>query len=189
MSDPTGKTCRVCKKKYKKKGSKRTRLFCCEACQPIKSIWYCGKQCQIGDWKEHKKHCWSQFLHYFYFRNAKLPTEFRLERQINRPFDLLDVKKWLHHRSDSDTYKLLIDTLRLKLSGGATTAVGIDSNGEPRYLPAFRNFLTRLETRKNELLPLRWTIEMRRACKQVGMNNSIHNWSDLDFTVSDYDVT
>jgi len=205
MSDDTAKECRVCKKK----DSEETKLLRCDACKPLVDIWYCGRDCQKADWKKHKKECFSQGFTSTTVNMAPGPSTSEasstntstntnwtngkgLKEKVAKPFHRLNEKKWLHDRPESDTYKLLIDTFRMKLEDDykfeGDAAVGSIYAGEPTSLPAFRKFLTRIETRKKSLLPPWWTKEKRRACERVGGDNSDGNWSDLGACIEKHDV-
>jgi hypothetical protein len=116
MSDSNSTETRKCKS-CKKAESESTPLRNCSRC---KSAVYCSRDCQKADWKTHKKVCAS---------NAQANTSSggqsatdtndtqstkALEVDFLKPFHRLHATTWLHGRTDKDTYKLLIDTYRLR---------------------------------------------------------------------------
>jgi hypothetical protein len=116
MSDSNSTETRKCKS-CKKAESESTPLRNCSRC---KSAVYCSRDCQKADWKAHKKVCAS---------NAQANTSSggqsatdtndtqstkALEVDFLKPFHRLHATTWLHGRTDKDTYKLLIDTYRLR---------------------------------------------------------------------------
>ena len=79
-------------------------------CTNCRLAWCCSRDCQKADWKAHK---------------GVIPTDtasghrasrnVALETKIAKPFTALCSKKWLHGRSKTDVYKLLIDTYRYRI--------------------------------------------------------------------------
>ena len=80
-----------------------------------------------------------------------------LSLKVDKPFTYLQEKKWLYNRPETDTYKLLIDSFRMKLDD--TYIIEQDNvngsiyAGEPTSLPAFKSFLNKVEKAPGNLLP------------------------------------
>ncbi|ODA79308.1 hypothetical protein RJ55_04901 [Drechmeria coniospora] len=180
-------------------------MNCCKACNkspPSVNLkrcakcsitWYCSRDCQKVDWKEHKKTCAKQ-------RdargvddapntgNVKSPPK-GLDRPIVMPFTHLENGTWLHDRPEMDVYRLLIDAYRMYVEDlyqiEQFQEEGSIYTGAPDGLSCFQRFLTRVESRPN-LLPPWWNGEKRQACESLGMDAS--QWCDLRCAVEKSDI-
>ena len=110
---------------------------------------------------------------------------------IDKPFHRLNEKKWLHDRSESDTFKLLIDTYRMRMEDNYTMAGDADTDsmygGAPDFSAGFRRFLKRVQ-RKPGLLPSWWNQEKVEKCIAFGMRRDDPNWGGLRGPVEKSDV-
>jgi hypothetical protein len=192
MSDPNPTETRKCKSCTKTE-SEAAPLKNCSRC---KSAVYCSRDCQKADWKTHKKVCASNAQANTSSSsqsaadvNATQSTQV-LDVDFLKPFHRLDEKTWLHVRTEKDTYKLLVDTYRLRLDDDYTFLGDIDmdslyggarDNGRAH----FRQFLKRVE-RKPGLLPSWWTPAKAAECVRYGMDSA--NWSCLTSAVEKHDI-
>lgn len=79
-------------------------------CAKCKSVQYCNRDCQKGDWKTHKRTC--TFLAAAIGTEASEPS--RSKRSDSKPFTAIFHGNFLHDRSKEDTYKILIDVVRMR---------------------------------------------------------------------------
>lgn len=172
-----------------------------QVCGRCKSAYYCSKDCQTKDWKNHKKPCKEKAAAH----NNKPPASSTsggaasrakpeppkgLSQHIDKPFTRLENKTFLHDLPEIDVYRLLIDSFRMrqednyKFLGDAD----IDSlyDGSANSLRPFRKFIARAE-RKTGILPPWWNASKRDACIALGMKGG-DEWADLKCCVEKSDI-
>ncbi|KAK0766242.1 hypothetical protein N5P37_001134 [Trichoderma harzianum] len=115
--------------------------------------------------------------------NIRLSPTKGLELPISMPFTRLDEGTWLHNRPETDVYKLLIDSYRLRVEDthvfkGEAMEDSIYA-GCKNGRRGFRKFLRRAATIPG-LLPPWWTKEKSTACEKFGMVPS--QWQNLRYT-------
>jgi len=98
---------------------------------------------------------------------------------IEKPFHRLNDRTWIHDRSEEDTYKLLIDTYRLRMDDdfkfeGKHNPGSLYANASDG-VEGFRSFLGLAESRDG-LLPPWWSSEKAVACVEVGNTSG---WNSL----------
>ncbi|EAW06577.1 putative MYND domain protein [Aspergillus clavatus NRRL 1] len=150
-----------------------------------------------ADWKTHKKVCAANAqanagsgTQSAADANATQSTK-ALEADFPKPFHRLDAKTWLHDRTEKDTYKLLIDTYRLRLDDDYTFTGDVDADSiyggaTDGGRAGFRRFLKRVE-RNPDLLPRWWTPAKAEECMRYGTDSA--SWSDLGCAVEKHDVS
>lgn len=167
----------------------------CAKCQ----TYYCSRECQKADWKEHKKVCGinatpasaSNSPH----TNSPLSTSASagqplkgLSVTIDKPFHRLNAKTWLHDRPEQDVYKILIDTYRLRMEDNYNLEGISDADsiygGARDGRQGFNRFLRLAESRR-KLLPPWWSQEKAAECEAVGMNDG---WSSLASKIKKSDI-
>lgn len=103
-----------------------------------------------------------------------------LDQGIPQPFARLNKGTWLHGRSETDVYRVLIDAYRLH----AADTFRIDGLAEPgslyagtvNALPGLRRFLERA-AETDGLLPDWWDETKKKACERLGVTPA--QWYDL----------
>lgn len=173
--------CSTCAKTKSEPG---TSLRRCAGC---KIPYYCSRQCQKADWKEHRKVCSS--------KNPSSPAAETsnagnagnagqqpqqpskgLSVTVEKPFHKLDSKTWLHDRPEKDVYKLLVDTYRMKVEDdynleGDASVDSIYGGAQDHGRRDFQRFLKRVES-KPGLLPSWWSPEKSAACIRAGLDQN-----------------
>lgn len=182
--------CQSCKKAE----SKSVPLRNCFRC---KSAIYCSRDCQKADRKTHKKVCASNAQantgsnnQSASDTNATQSTKALEVDDFLKPFYRLHAKTWLHDHTEKETYKLLIDTYRLRLDDDYTFSGDIHEDNiyggaTDDGRAGFRRFLKSVE-RKPHLLPRWWTPAKAEDCIRYGTNSA--NWSYLGYAVEKHDV-
>ena len=160
-------------------------------CVRCKSARYCSRDCQKADWKKHKKNCANLAQaagetpsaqgtgrSNSNDNNATSPLEFQLEK----PFTQLYAKKWLHGRPETDVYKLLIDTYRLRMEDNYSFTGDVDEDsiysGRASGVVGFQRFLRLIEREGRELLPDWWSPAKAKECVALGSGR------DKDYNLS-----
>ena len=110
--------CAACQKTESQLGKP---LKSCAKCKVTK---YCGRECQTGHWKKHKKDCATNAA--ATATNASTAPSDRgsstsascknLKGSNEGPFHKLHDKTWLHGRPEEDVFKLFLDAYRLRLN-------------------------------------------------------------------------
>lgn len=144
-------------------------------CAKCRSSQYCDRSCQQSHWKQHKKDCRAagstQPTSTSTSSSNAAPAWKNLQWSPDKPFHRLNDKTWLHDRPETDVFKLLIDTYRLRLTDNYTFGDGGGASGET----GFEQFLGQAEARDG-LLPSWWSPEKQAACINLGKQGG---WSDL----------
>ncbi|SMQ52660.1 unnamed protein product [Zymoseptoria tritici ST99CH_1A5] len=134
-------------------------------CAKCKSTSYCDRACQTAHWKVHKKIC------------AKLAGSGGDEgpstgaevpqRSDSKPFTAIYHNNFLHDRSEEETFKILIDTLRMRqedmYSFHGDTMPGTIYDGSSTSIPAFRQFIRKAQAVEG-FLPPWWTDAKLEQC-------------------------
>ncbi|POR38376.1 Uncharacterized protein TPAR_01418 [Tolypocladium paradoxum] len=185
--DPSCKNCN--------KGAPEVTLKRCAKCSTT-SYSYCSRDCQKADWKSHKKVCGKPSGSAEpsarggpSSASSSLSPPKGLDRGVAKPFTRLDNGTWLHDRSETDVYRLLIDAYRLRVEDTYTVEGDIEADSIYGGAPDGRRGLGRfldLATRRRGLLPPWWNPEKRAACVRLGMDAS--QWCDLRCAVEKSDI-
>lgn len=116
------------------------------------------RRCQKAHWKTHKKEC---------SRLAGESDQPSSSRSDSKPFTAISESKFLHDRSEDETYKLLVDIVRMRQEDKYTflgdTMPGTIYNGGSSSIPAFRAMLRRAESIEG-FLPPWWTVDKEAEC-------------------------
>jgi mitochondrial splicing suppressor protein 51 len=111
-----------------------------------------------------------------------------LEKHVPDPFTKLDQGKYLYTRSETDVFKLLIDSFRIRQADDFTYEGKIIPYsvyaGAPSSVQPFRQYLDNATARHN-LLPPWWTAEKGKECAIFGESGA---WSDLRKKVTKQEV-
>ncbi|KAM6508112.1 hypothetical protein FALCPG4_018000 [Fusarium falciforme] len=180
--------CTVCKKT-----SAETSIKRCGKCTDTP---YCSRECQKADWKVHKKICGKSTTPQSPLSDSPpgpsrpvLSPPKGLDKGIPDPFTRLDNNTWLHGRSETDVYRLLLEAYRLRTEDDYTMEGDVDFDslyaGNPDGLPGFRRFLSAAERRAG-LLPEWWNAEKRRNCEMFGMDEDV--WQNLKCAIEKSDI-
>ncbi|KAF1914403.1 hypothetical protein BDU57DRAFT_519376 [Ampelomyces quisqualis] len=162
-----------------------------KACAKCKSARYCGRECQTGDWKVHKKVCARESAtrafveaHAEHSNSYASPRLTNLEKHIPNPFTQLDKGKYLHGHPEKDVYKLLIDSFRMRQADDKNfegkTAPRSIYTGASSSIDPFRKYIAKAATRPG-LLPPWWDAAKQKECEAFGESGE---WSDLRKDVS-----
>ena len=145
-------------------------------CAGCKSVSYCNKTCQKAHWKAHKQNC----------AVAKSkgdgPTpgtssgkSAPTTRQDAKPFMAISQNVFLHDRSEEETFKLLIDLLRMRQEDayklGGENMVGTIYKREPSSEKAFRSFIGKAKA-VSRLLPPWWNDNSLEQCLEYSRKSS-----------------
>lgn len=125
-------------------------------CAKCKMVLYCNRECQTAHWKEHKKQC------------SRLAGERAVPRSsAANPFARLSNNTFLHDRPEEETFRILVDVLRMRQEDTYTfegdTMPGTIYNGEYSSEMAFRDMLRRAKQVRG-LLPPWWSSEKEEEC-------------------------
>ncbi|KAI5358650.1 hypothetical protein Slin14017_G109330 [Septoria linicola] len=118
-----------------------------------------AKGCQKAHWKSHKKEC-SRLA-------STRDTPASSGGSSSAPFTAIFKGNFLHDRPEDETYKLLVDILRMRQEDMYThqgdTMPGTIYNGSSSSETAFRLMLRRAK-QINDFLPAWWSDEKEEAC-------------------------
>ena len=167
---PDGKTCGAC--------SKTNGLQQCSTCR---TALYCSRECQREDFKAHKKFCPLLAQHKKFVDTEaaaqedgdQAPRSRNLDVHVEQPFQAIANGTWLHGRSEKDTFKLLIDSFRLRMEdqyrGARMLARGtIYDMRSDDSSAGFSMWLPEVESRVG-VLPDWWSKEKANECVRYGM--------------------
>ena len=108
---------------------------------------------------------------------------------MEKPFHQLKAGKWLHGRTETDVFKLLIDSYRLRMEDDYNITGDVDEDslygGAANSVRPFQRFLT-LTRQRPGLLPEWWTDDSARKCVKYGRESK--NWSGLSYAVEKHDL-
>lgn len=134
-------------------------------CTKCKSVLYCNRECQRAHWKKHKRQC-SRLAGEGSPSPAQTGSGSNSSSAAN-PFTRLSENTFLHDGSEEDTFRILVDVLRMRQEDTYTfegeTMPGTIYNGESSSEMAFRNMLWRAKQVQG-LLPLWWSSEKEEEC-------------------------
>lgn len=180
-------SCHTCNK-----GAPEVTLKRCAKCSMTP---YCSRDCQKADWKSHKKVCGKPSGSEeppsggSSSASSTLSPPKGVDRGVSKPFTRLDNGTWLHDRSETDVYRLLIDAYRLRVEDTYTIEGEIEYDsvygGAADGRRGLGRFLDLAATRRG-LLPSWWNPEKRAACQRLGMDAS--QWCDLRCAVEKSDI-
>lgn len=152
-------------------------------CSRCKSAFYCSRDCQKEDWKQHKKRCNDIAQSGASSGNSNTSTQSTssLSFNVQKPFHKLHDGTWLHDRPVENVYKLLIDVYRLRLEDvynleGKVDRYSIYGGATDGGRNGFRQFLILVES-QHRLLPTWWAPEKREDCIGYGLTGG--GWSNL----------
>lgn len=147
-----------------------------QQCAGCKSVSYCNKTCQKAHWKAHKQNCAvakakSDGPSPSTSSGKSAPTA----RDSTKPFTAISQNKFLHDRSEEETFKLLVDLLRMRQEDeynlGGETMTGTIYNMEPSSEKAFKTFIRKAKA-VSGLLPPWWTDESLKQCLEYSRKSS-----------------
>ena len=184
MADVDTTSTSTCAKCVKSQASAESPLQRCSGCR---AAYYCSKDCQKADWKNHKKDCRSSS-----FSNngasqsgegSSTSAKVNLEKMLG-----LSTRTWLHNRPEAEVFTLLIDSYRMRVEDeytyrGDVSDDSIYGGGNP--VPGFRRFLQKAEACSG-VLPSWWNEEKRKAC--IAKGNAKDHWSSLHSAVEKHDI-
>jgi splicing suppressor protein 51 len=164
-----------------------------KACSKCKTAHYCGRDCQKTDWKSHKKVCSTAAQSAFVQGAAEHSTTYSaprlktIEKHEPKPFTKLDQGAYLRDRPEADTFKLLVDSFRLR----EADEFQFETKTQPQSLytgaanstAPFRQYVAQAWNKK--LLPAWWNDAKTLECVAFGEGDA---WSDLRKRVTKADV-
>jgi splicing suppressor protein 51 len=156
-------------------------------CAKCHTVSYCDRVCQKAHWKTHKKTCAlpaaSQGCKETTSEGPSSSNESARKRSDNRPFHALYKDVFLHDRSEIETFKLLIDTIRMRQEDmytfHADTMTGTIYNGEASSVLAFRDFIKKAKE-IHGFLPPWWTDAKLKECIRLSRSGELKD----DFSLS-----
>lgn len=161
---------------------------------------YCSRECQVADWKAHKKTCAASAsasaastLKVEHSTSYKSPRVKGLQKHVPNPFTCIDRGTYLHDRPERDVYKLLIDTFRMRqaddLKMNGVTTPNTVYTGAASSIGPFRAFLGKVEAR-GRVLPAWWNAEKRKECEEFaesgGDRSSVRSKVTKEEVISQY---
>lgn len=192
--DSTEPSCSSCRKSQNEVPNSLKR------CAKCKSQWYCSRDCQKSDWKNHKKVCGSTPIDPAtpMFNTTKTSSAGRSSKPgavcyIPNPFTALNNGTWLHNRPKKDVFKLLVDTYRMRVEDEYVFQGDVDEGslysgaGPANVLRHFKQFLNktiRLNI-KNKLLPEWWSNDSLKECIEFARTD---DFSNINYAVEKHDL-
>jgi len=183
MSSPNANTEPTCASCQSTQAGRANPLKQCAKC---KKAYYCSRECQKADWKSHKPVCRAV--------NAEPPppnTATAISRPYSKdkPFTALGNSSWLRDRPEKDTFKLLVDTYRMRKADQFKfdeTVVGVNVHtGSSRFAIKndFFDFIStvkanderRAQEQKPELLPPWWNADKTIRCVELAESDEFSN--------------
>ena len=185
MSDSQARSCASCAKSD-------IPLLLCSGC---KLVSYRNKDCQKAHWKAHKPYCALKT------KGAQASSKPEAEEdwvdededepkvipgskagdQDKKPYTAIANNVWLHDRTRTMTFKLLIDSQRIRqrdmLVLDGELMAGTIYNGEPSSEPAFRTFIRKAQAVKG-LLPPWWTESSVDDCLKYSRSSARFSLAD-----------
>ena len=166
-----------------------------KACAKCKTTQYCGRDCQKANWKAHKKLCSSLAAKASagasteHSSSYSAPRLKNIEKHVPNPFTRLDQGVYLHDRPETDVFRLLIDSFRMRQADdfnfeSKTTPPSVYTNA-PSSTEPFLQYLAKAAKRGN-LFPSWWTDDKAKECVTFGKSGA---WSDLRKKVTKTEIT
>ncbi|CAK4029829.1 Hypothetical predicted protein [Lecanosticta acicola] len=142
-------------------------------CAKCMSVSYCDRECQKSHWKTHKKVC--AMLAGATNPKNSAPGEKIPKRSNSKPFTAIYHNNFLHDRPEEETFKILIDILRMRQEDThAFEGDNMDGsiyNGERTSERAFRQFLRKAKQVEG-FLPPWWSDEKVEECVRFGLQSN-----------------
>jgi splicing suppressor protein 51 len=170
-------TCSAC---HKSQSDLPTSLKRCAKCP---DTFYCSRECQKEDWKNHKRVCASRTEHQA-GSSRQTPTG-----PHNPGFDFasrLVGGDSLDKLPEKDVFNRLIDCFRLRIEDeykftGEVSSVHMGEDSREK----FEEYLELAESR-SKLLPAWWNPEKKRLCKRLSVQRG--NWSNINQVIEKSDI-
>ncbi|KAF1952091.1 hypothetical protein CC80DRAFT_528067 [Byssothecium circinans] len=152
---------------------------CANSCAKCKVTRYCSRDCQKKDWKTHKKVCSKLAA-----GASNIDTEHGgadstlkgVEKHVPDPFTRLDKGTYLHDRPETDVFKLLIDSFRMRQAD--------DFNFENKATP--RSLYTGATS---SIEPFRKYLDKAAAQPECAKFGESGAWSDLRKKVTKQEIS
>lgn len=156
-----------------------------QRCSRCQKAYYCSKDCQKANWKEHKRGCGSS--------STKQGTKSGLSGSQSSKANIESLfgaktKSWLHGQCDAKVYTLLLDSYRLRVEDEYVFRGDVSDNllyGQDNPAVGFRRFLVKAE-KKIRVSPAWWTKQKRNEC--IAKGDKGEQWSNLHGAVEQEDI-
>lgn len=160
----------------------------CAGCQ---TTFYCSRECQKQDWKQHKRVCASQASSHQPSPSTSGPPAGAHNPGFNAVNSVLGLSNddYLHKLPEKDVFIQLIDCFRMRMEdeyvyGGNNFGV----YGDDSPVPLFKEFLD-LAEKRDKLLPSWWNKKKRQECERLADNQSDrYQWADIHSAVEKSDI-
>lgn len=186
MAPPDSTECKFCRKTQDELPNPLKR------CANCKYQWYCSRQCQVSDWKNHKKVCGTTARAQL---NPQAPMNPQTVCYIPKPFTALDNGTWLHNRTKKDVFKLLVDTYRMRIEDEYKYEGEVDEDslysgaGLETVVRHFKRFMKKLikrdAQRDRKLLPDWWSKDSLQECMEFARTD---DFSNVGYAVEKHDI-